>query len=129
MSGLPLHSELAARDPAAASAILPTDARRIVRALEVVELTGLPFASAPRIGAARWETVIVGLDWETETLDERLTRRTDGMFDAGLVDEVRGLLVTGLRDGTTAARALGYAQVIEAPLPAALRQRSSALGN
>ncbi|MCB0930457.1 MAG: tRNA (adenosine(37)-N6)-dimethylallyltransferase MiaA [Mycobacterium sp.] len=110
-----LHSELAARDPAAASAILPTDARRIVRALEVVELTGLPFAaSAPRIGAARWETVIVGLDWETETLDERLTRRTDGMFDAGLVDEVRGLLVTGLRDGTTAARALGYAQVIEA---------------
>lgn len=110
-----LHSELAARDPAAASAILPTDGRRIVRALEVVELTGLPFAaSAPRIGAPRWGTMIVGLDWETEALDRRLAQRTGGMFDAGLVDEVRGLLNAGLRYGTTAGRALGYAQVIEA---------------
>jgi tRNA dimethylallyltransferase len=110
-----LHAELARRDPAAGTAILPTDGRRIVRALEVVELTGQPFAaSAPRIGTPRWDTVIVGLDWETATLDERLTRRTDAMFDAGLVDEVRHLLSVGLLDGVTAARALGYAQVIEA---------------
>lgn len=110
-----LHAELARRDPAAAAAILPTDGRRIVRALEVVELTGQPFAaSAPRIGIPRWDTVIIGLDWDTATLDERLTRRTDAMFDAGLVDEVRDLLTAGLRDGVTAARALGYAQVIEA---------------
>ncbi|BBY00109.1 tRNA dimethylallyltransferase [Mycobacterium seoulense] len=110
-----LHAELARRDPAAAAAILPTDARRTVRALEVVELTGQPFAaSAPRIGAPRWDTAIVGLDCETTLLDERLARRTDAMFDHGLVDEVSALLDKGLRDGVTASRALGYAQVIEA---------------
>jgi tRNA dimethylallyltransferase len=113
-----LHAELASRDPAAAAAILPTDARRTVRALEVVELTGQPFAaSAPRIGAPRWDTVIVGLDCETTILDERLTRRTDEMFDRGLVEEVRALLRVGLRDGVTASRALGYAQVIAALEP------------
>jgi tRNA dimethylallyltransferase len=110
-----LHSELGRRDPAAAAAILPTDGRRIVRALEVVELTGQPFAaSAPTIGKPRWDTAIIGLDWDTALLDERLTLRTDAMFDGGLVDEVRALLAVGLRDGVTAARALGYAQVITA---------------
>lgn len=110
-----LHSELALRDPAAAQSILATDGRRIVRALEVVELTGQPFAaSAPTIGAPRWDAAIVGLDWATEVLDERLAARTDTMFDAGLVDEVGSLLDCGLRDGVTAARALGYAQVIDA---------------
>lgn len=110
-----LHTELAGRDPAAAAAILPTDARRIVRALEVVELTGRPFsASAPGIGPPRWDTVIVGLDRDTADLDERLARRTDTMFATGLVEEVRSLCSRGLREGTTAARALGYAQVLEA---------------
>ena len=108
-----LHAELAARDPAAAASILPTDGRRIVRALEVVELTGQPFAaSAPVIGTPRWDTVIIGLDCETELLDQRLARRTEAMFAAGLVDEVTRLLACGLRDGVTASRALGYAQVI-----------------
>ncbi|MBS9531999.1 tRNA (adenosine(37)-N6)-dimethylallyltransferase MiaA [Mycobacterium sp. M1] len=108
-----LHAELAVRDPAAAAAILPTDGRRIVRALEVGELTGQPFAaSAPVIGEPRWGTVIIGLDWDTAVLDERLQRRTDTMFAAGLVDEVTTLLSRGLREGVTAARALGYAQVI-----------------
>ena len=70
-----LHRELAAVDAAAAASILPTDGRRIVRALEVVELTGQPFAaSAPAIGAPRWDTVIIGLDWDTAHLDERLAR-------------------------------------------------------
>lgn len=110
-----LHAELAGRDPAAAVAILPTDARRIVRALEVVELTGRPFvASAPGIGPPRWDTVIVGLDRDTADLDERLARRTDTMFATGLVEEVRSLCSRGLREATTAARALGYAQVLEA---------------
>ena len=111
-----LHAELAGRDADAAATILPTDGRRIVRALEVVELTGRPFAaSAPVIGAApRWDTLIVGLDWETTILDERVAARTDAMFDGGLVDEVRALLDAGLRDGTTASRALGYAQVLAA---------------
>jgi tRNA dimethylallyltransferase len=86
-----------------------------VRALEVIELTGQPFAaSAPRIGPARWDTAIVGLDCETAILDERLVQRTEAMFDAGLVDEVRVLLDEGLRAGVTASRALGYAQVIAA---------------
>ncbi|CAJ1505698.1 tRNA (adenosine(37)-N6)-dimethylallyltransferase MiaA [[Mycobacterium] holstebronense] len=110
-----MHAELAGADPAAAAAILPTDGRRIVRALEVVELTGQPFAaSAPAIGAPRWDTVILGLDCDTAILDERLAARTDTMFAQGLVAEVQGLLQSGLRDGVTAARALGYAQVIAA---------------
>jgi tRNA dimethylallyltransferase len=110
-----LHEELARRDPAAAAAILATDGRRIVRALEVVELTGRPFAaSAPTIGVPRWDTAIIGLDWGTAELDERLAVRTGRMFTDGLVDEVNRLLRRGLRDGVTASRALGYAQVIAA---------------
>jgi tRNA dimethylallyltransferase len=108
-----LHAELADRDPAAAASILPTDGRRIVRALEVVEITGQPFAaSAPVIGTPRWDAVIIGLDCDTEFLDQRLGRRTEAMFAQGLVDEVVTLLDRGLRDGVTAARALGYAQVL-----------------
>ncbi|TFV55629.1 tRNA (adenosine(37)-N6)-dimethylallyltransferase MiaA [Mycobacterium sp. PS03-16] len=108
-----LHRELAAVDPDAAATIQATDGRRIVRALEVVELTGRPFAaSAPTIGAPRWDTAIVGLDWDTAVLDDRLARRTDAMFAEGLVAEVRGLLAHGLREGVTASRALGYAQVL-----------------
>ena len=109
-----LHGELAERDPAAAASILATDGRRIVRALEVVELTGQPFAaSAPVIGAPRWDTAIIGLDCETDRLDQRLAQRTATMFSEGLVGEVIGLLDRGLRDGVTASRALGYAQVLD----------------
>jgi tRNA dimethylallyltransferase len=108
-----LHRELANVDADAAASILPTDGRRIVRALEVVELTGRPFAASfPTIGAPRWDTAIIGLDWETTLLDERLTVRTGKMFLDGLVGEVRRLLDRGLREGVTASRALGYAQVI-----------------
>jgi tRNA dimethylallyltransferase len=110
-----LHTELARVDPDAATSILPTDGRRIVRALEVVELTGLPFAaSAPTIGTPRWGTAMIGLDWETTLLDARLEMRTETMFADGLVDEVVALVDRGLRDGVTASRALGYAQVLEA---------------
>jgi tRNA dimethylallyltransferase len=123
-----LHAELARRDPAAAAAILATDGRRTVRALEVIELTGQPFAaSAPRIGVPRWDAVIVGLDCDTSILDERLVRRTDTMFEQGLVDEVRALLDQGLRDGVTASRALGYAQVLEALSEAGFEAGSEAL--
>ncbi|MGK2881135.1 MAG: tRNA (adenosine(37)-N6)-dimethylallyltransferase MiaA [Mycobacterium sp.] len=111
-----LHAELAVRDPLAAATILPSDGRRLVRALEVGELTGRPFAaSAPVIGAPpRWNTVIIGLDWDTSQLDDRLRWRTEAMFAGGLVDEVVGLLGLGLRNGVTAPRALGYAQVLDA---------------
>jgi tRNA dimethylallyltransferase len=109
-----LHGELADHDPAAAASILATDGRRIVRALEVVELTGQPFAaSAPVIGTPRWDTAIIGLDCETKFLDDRLAQRTEAMFTDGLVDEVIALLDRGLRAGVTASRALGYAQVLD----------------
>lgn len=108
-----LHQELARVDADAAASILPTDRRRIVRALEVVELTGQPFAaSSPKIGAPRWNTAIIGIDWDTTVLDERLAHRTDKMFADGLVAEVSTLLARGLREGVTACRALGYAQVL-----------------
>ncbi len=108
-----LHQELARVDADAAASIQPTDGRRIVRALEVVELTGRPFAASfPAIGAPRWNAAIIGLDWDTTGLDDRLARRTDKMFADGLVDEVRALLRCGLREGVTASRALGYAQVL-----------------
>lgn len=100
-------------DPAAAASILPTDGRRMVRALEVVELTGQPFAaSAPTIGRPRWDTIIVGVDRETADLDERIRRRTEVMFARGLVGEVEDLVGRGLRTGVTAQRAIGYAQVL-----------------
>ncbi|MBA4025230.1 MAG: tRNA (adenosine(37)-N6)-dimethylallyltransferase MiaA [Gordonia sp.] len=110
-----LHRRLAEVDGEAAEHILDTDGRRIVRALEVVEITGRPFsASAPQIGEPRWNTTIIALDRDTADLDERIARRTSAMFSGGLVDEVRALLDVGLRDGVTAARAIGYAQTIAA---------------
>ena len=108
-----VHAELGRVDPEAAASILPTDGRRLVRALEVVEITGKPFAaSAPRIGEPRWGTHIVGVDRDTAELDDRIRLRTRLMFERGLVDEVNGLIELGLRDGVTAPRAIGYAQVL-----------------
>ena len=108
-----VHAELGRVDPDAAASILPTDGRRLVRALEVVEITGKPFAaSAPRIGEPRWGTRIVGVDRDTAELDDRIRLRTRLMFERGLVDEVRGLIDIGLREGVTAPRAIGYAQVL-----------------
>lgn len=110
-----LHRRLAEVDPAAAESILDTDGRRIVRALEVVEITGEPFAaSAPKIGEARWGTRILALDRETADLDERIAARTAEMFANGLVDEVARLAENGLREGRTARRAIGYAQTLAA---------------
>lgn len=110
-----MHDRLAQVDPEAARQILDTDGRRIVRALEVVELTGRPFAaSTPTRGTPRWDTTVIALDRDAVELDERIERRTSAMFGSGFVDEVETLLSAGLRDGVTAARAIGYAQVIAA---------------
>ncbi|GLZ45197.1 tRNA dimethylallyltransferase [Actinomycetospora sp. NBRC 106375] len=109
-----MHARLATRDPDAARDILASNGRRIVRALEVVELTGRPFAaSLPRPGRPRHDAVLIGLDRDTAVLDERIARRVDGMLSAGLVDEVRALAARGLRDGATASRAVGYREVLE----------------
>ncbi|GGP40851.1 tRNA (adenosine(37)-N6)-dimethylallyltransferase MiaA [Saccharothrix coeruleofusca] len=110
-----LHQRLAGLDPAAALAILPSNGRRVVRALEVIELTGRPFsATMPKPGPARYGAVLVGLDRAVSELDERVDLRVDRMFEAGLVDEVRALEARGLREGRTASRALGYQQVLAA---------------
>lgn len=110
-----MHARLAELDPAAAIAILPSNTRRIVRALEVIELTGEPFsANLPTPGPARYGTVLVGVDRDPAELDTRVDARVQQMFTAGLVDEVRALTERGLRDGKTASRALGYQQVLAA---------------
>lgn len=108
-----LHEVLAKRDPAAASAILPTNGRRIVRALEVGELTGQGFtATLAASGPVLVPHESVGLDLPRPVLDERIAKRVDQMLADGFVGEVRGLLHDGLREGPTASRALGYPQVI-----------------
>lgn len=107
-----LHAVLAERDPSAAAVILPTNGRRIVRALEVIELTGEPFAAQLPDPVDIYPTVRVGLDVPREVLDARIAARVERMWDAGFVEEVRRLAAEGLADAPTASRALGYAQVL-----------------
>jgi tRNA dimethylallyltransferase len=107
-----LHARLAVVDPAAAAAVLPSNGRRIVRALEVVELTGGPFRATLPEPRPHYPAVVVGLDRETADLDERVRTRVDRMWAAGFVAEVEELAADGLREGPTASRALGYAQVL-----------------
>ena len=107
-----LHARLAAVDPAAAAAVLPSNGRRLVRALEVVELTGGPFRATLPEPRPHYSAVVVGLDRDPEELDTRVAARVDRMWQRGFVDEVAALAADGLRDGPTASRALGYAQVL-----------------
>ncbi|GAA3216068.1 tRNA (adenosine(37)-N6)-dimethylallyltransferase MiaA [Streptomyces sp. XM83C] len=109
-----LHARLAAADPEAARAILPSNGRRIVRALEVIEITGRPFTANLPGHDSVYDTVQIGVDVARPELDERIARRVDRMWDAGLVEEVRALEAQGLREGRTASRALGYQQVLAA---------------
>ncbi|MEU5086014.1 tRNA (adenosine(37)-N6)-dimethylallyltransferase MiaA [Streptomyces sp. NPDC021356] len=109
-----LHTRLAAADPEAARAILPGNGRRIVRALEVIEITGQPFMANLPGHDSVYDTVQIGVDVARPELDERIARRVDRMWDAGLVEEVRALEAHGLRAGRTASRALGYQQVLAA---------------
>jgi tRNA dimethylallyltransferase len=109
-----LHARLTERDPEAAARILPGNGRRVVRALEVVELTGGPFTAVlPERRYALPDVVQVGLDVPRDVLDERIRNRVDTMWAHGLVAEVRLLADAGLRDGLTASRALGYRQVLQ----------------
>jgi tRNA dimethylallyltransferase len=108
-----LHDRLKKADPVAAATILPTNGRRIVRALEVIELTGRPYAaSLPAKEYAYDEVVQIGLEVPRDHLDARIAARVDRMWRSGFVDEVRRLEARGLRAGRTASRALGYAQVL-----------------
>jgi tRNA dimethylallyltransferase len=107
-----LHARLGVLDPAAAAAVLPSNGRRIVRALEVIELTGGPFRAVLPDPRPRYPAVLVGLDREPAELDDRVAQRVDRMWTAGFVEEVAALAADGLREGPTASRALGYAQVL-----------------
>lgn len=107
-----LHALLAERDPAAAAAIEPRNDRRVVRALEVVELTGRPFSATLPTRELVEPTVLLGLRADREVLDARVARRAEGMWRAGLVEEVEALVGRGLREGRTASRAVGYAQAL-----------------
>ena len=110
-----LHARLAGLDPAAAAAILPGNGRRIVRALEVIEISGRPFAATmPRYesGSRDRAAVQIGLTLPRPELDERIAARVDRMWQAGFEAEVRRLVRAGLREGKTASRALGYRQML-----------------
>lgn len=107
-----LHRRLAELDPVAAERIEADNGRRIVRALEVIELTGKPFsARLPVQEYADPSTVQIGVDIDRETLDARIVRRVEEMFEAGFVEEVAGLLEHGLLESRTAAMAIGYREV------------------
>ena len=109
-----LFTRLEELDPAAALAIDRANSRRVIRALEVIEITGLPFtANLPREDSSRYPDALqFGLVMDREHLRERIDRRVDRMWDAGFVDEVDRLISQGIGNGSTAQRALGYAQII-----------------
>ena len=108
-----MHARLADVDPAAADAILPTNGRRIVRALEVIAMTGGPFVARLPEPVEVYPTVRIGLRIPRDVLDARIAERVDAMWQAGFVDEVRRLSADGLAHTPTASKALGYQQVLD----------------
>ena len=108
-----LHARLARVDPSAAERILTANGRRIVRALEVVEITGGPYLASLPEPAYAVPAVQIGIDVPRPVLDERIAARVEAMWQAGFVAEVRDLAEhAGLTQGRTASRALGYAHVL-----------------
>ncbi|MBX3094759.1 MAG: tRNA (adenosine(37)-N6)-dimethylallyltransferase MiaA [Cryobacterium sp.] len=120
-----LHARLTKLDPEAAQGIGPHNGRRLVRALEVIEITGKPFGAGLPDGHATWRpTTILGLTTPRDELVARLDERVERMWRDGLVDEVRRLRERGVSFGVTAARAIGYAQAL-ARLEGALSEREA----
>ncbi|HEY7722987.1 MAG TPA: tRNA (adenosine(37)-N6)-dimethylallyltransferase MiaA [Pedococcus sp.] len=107
-----LYARLRGVDPAAADAIEPNNTRRVVRALEVIDLTGRPFSATMPAREYLRPTLALGLELPRDVLDERIGTRVARMWRDGLLDEVRALEPLGLREGRTASRALGYAQAL-----------------
>ena len=108
-----LHALLADRDPEAAAAIDVNNGRRIVRALEVIDVTGEPFAARLPAPVDHFRTLRVGLRIDRGALDARIEQRVDAMWAAGFVDEVRELHRTGLAKAPTARAALGYGPILD----------------
>ena len=107
-----LHELLAEKDPVTATNILPGNGRRIVRALEVIELTGEPYRSRLPDPVEEFPSVRVGLEIDRVSMDARIEQRVDQMLESGLVEEVQELESQGLRNAPTASRAIGYSQVL-----------------
>jgi tRNA dimethylallyltransferase len=112
LGGDALHRRLRESDPVAGAQILPGNVRRVVRALEVIEITGRPFSASMPRREFLTPAVMLGLRVERAVLDERIDRRVQRMWQAGLLQETEGLLAHGLRDGVTAPRAIGYSQAV-----------------
>lgn len=114
LQGAPaLHALLADRDPEAAAAIEVNNGRRIVRALEVIDITGEPFTARLPAPVDHYRTLRVGLRIDREALDARIEQRVDAMWAAGFVDEVRELQRNGLAQAPTARVALGYGPILD----------------
>jgi tRNA dimethylallyltransferase len=108
-----MHRRLKALDPIAASRITPENGRRSVRAIEIVTLTGEPFAAALPEVPEDWQPVLeIGINGDREDLRARLETRVHKMWQQGLIDEVKALESKGIRDGKTSSAAIGYAQAI-----------------
>ena len=110
-----MHQRLAKLDPAAAVAIPKENIRRVIRALEVIEITGKPFtANLPRQESSRYPTAKqFGLVLDRQNLDERIDKRVEDMWDKGFAREVSLLMTKGLEEATTAKMALGYKQIMD----------------
>lgn len=109
-----LVAELREKDPLAAAAIDPHNSRRLIRALEVIALTGKPFGAGLDAEHRPWQaaTQVLGLRMERDALVQRLDARVDRMWDGGLLEEVLGLIPQGIERGVTASRAIGYQQAL-----------------
>lgn len=112
VGGDAMHARLLSLDPRAAAAILPGNRRRVIRALEVIELTGRPFSATMPTREFVSPAVVLGLRVDREVLVERIDRRVERMWEEGLRAETEALLDSGLRHGVTASRAIGYSQAI-----------------
>ena len=110
-----LLEELATKDPLASAAIDPQNTRRVIRALEVIEITGKPFGAGLDAEHHSWQetTLVFGLHRERDELVKALDERVGAMWERGFVDEVRSLIPQGIQSGVTASRAIGYQQILE----------------
>ena len=108
-----LHRELAQVDPKAAARIDPRNVRRVIRALEVHKATGRPISYWQEKGPPLWDVLILGLTCRRQELYERIDARVDGMMEAGLMDEVRGLLAMGYDPSLASMSGIGYKQICQ----------------
>ena len=109
-----IHERLAMVDPVTARRLHPNDLRRVIRALEVYEMTGQPFSAQKLPGEedSPYRFALFGLKWEREALYSRINRRVDQMMEAGLVDEVKGLLEAGVSPEAQSMQGLGYKELV-----------------